>query len=73
MGKLHSIRKEIERDPSRWYVPLLAVNIRGGNKNKAYGARFYRGKWIPWELHPRASYRAFVRSVLAGLGIADIG
>ncbi len=59
MGKLHSLRRVIERDPQRW--------IHYQRARPAYINIF--GQWQPVEIwSSRHSYRNFVRSVLRRLG-----
>jgi hypothetical protein len=65
MGKLHKLRKVIERDPERWFR-----KYNSGNK-EVYGARKIAGRWHPANLYYgeyRWSYARFVRRVLIDLG-----
>jgi hypothetical protein len=72
MGKLASLAKEIEKNPTRWYYPMsMRTSIYG---KRAYGAyQNSDGKWCPitWKVHDRNphSYIMFVRFELDLLGI----
>lgn len=72
MGKLHSLRKQIQKQPEEWYmfadmsetifgkIPLGAIRMRNG--------------WVPvskaaWGGRNPNSYAMFVRKVLWDLGI----
>ena len=64
MGKLHSLRRAIEREPKAWK----------GFAGRPTGAWFdrreqrWKPQYWPWS---SSSYVAFVRHVLAGIGNAD--
>jgi hypothetical protein len=71
MGKLHTLRRAIERNPKKWH----------SNGGYVYGARYLEKppwwNWREWEgpgWYPQSeyaypkSYRAFVRSVLVNMG-----
>lgn len=68
MGKLHTLRRAILRDPELWVRRNYS-----GHVYRIQGARRYRGEWCPaWGL----SYCAFVRHVLrehVGVAIGDGG
>lgn len=67
MGKLHTLRRAIERNPSEWYHKHSNFVVLGGfDRGHVKGALFFRNRWRPttWG----NSYRAFVASVLRGLG-----
>ena len=64
MGKLHTLRRAIERDPQQWY------HEAGGGWFFVKDAYFVRGAWKPGYPGGR-SYREFVRSVLIDLGISE--
>jgi len=71
MGKLHSLRKEIEREPDRWYEIASKHNTIFGRI--PCGAYVKNGKWVPITSttrgqHPHA-YRMYVRKVLYDLNI----
>ena len=60
MGKLHTLRRAILREPGRW-------RTAGGF---TFGAMFYDGMWHPvWT----RSYLNFVRSILRGVGTSNVG
>lgn len=63
MGKLHTLRRAIERNPESWFY-----HVRWNNTVKAIGAEFYRGVWKPIYGWDKAPYRSFVRYVLHDLG-----
>lgn len=71
MGKLHSLKKEIERDPDRWYSMASKHNTIFGRI--PCGAMRINGTWRPVVYNTKEqnpySYALFVRSVLAKLGI----
>jgi len=64
MGKLHTLRRQIERCPSEWWKLLSWV--RHGDPLRVRGAHRYRdGRWAPdYNTSRDAPYRSFVRSVL---------
>ena len=51
MGKLHTLRRAIERDPEKW------KDARGADRWKKHG------RWLPMRWY-RKAYGAFIRSVL---------
>lgn len=57
MGKLHKLRRAIERDPAQFY----GTN-RAGELTRVHGAMKLSRRWRPWPWS--SSYRAFVASVL---------
>jgi len=65
MGKLHTIRRAIERDPEKWYT----IDEKGTLRVKA--AKFYRqtGQWEPYQFswYDGASYMEFVAHVVQGI------
>lgn len=65
MGKLHTLRRAIERDPSKWYED---IPFRYGVYRRPYSAHYRRGKWRRDTIYG-GSYLKFVRSVLCDLGI----
>ena len=68
MGKLHTLRRAIEREPEKW------IYREHDGRLTARGARRDRwqnhGQWFSVERwsYNGASYRGFVQSVLAKLG-----
>lgn len=76
MGKLHKIRREIEKDPSKW-VTIDYKNRIGGYNAVGAGVRFGIIKPMPWYI--RKSYLGFVKHVCESLGykigvsLSDIG
>lgn len=64
MGKLHTLRRAIERDPHQWY------HEAGGGWLFVKDAHFIHGVWRPGYPGGR-SYRDFVRSVLIDLEISE--
>lgn len=65
MGKLHTLRRAIERNPEDWFYERRYGYPR--TENIARAARFYRGQWIP-VLGWGSSYKSFVKHVLEELG-----
>jgi len=78
MGKLHTLRRAIQRDPEPWYL-YKWTHWDGSERSrvKLMGARFVHASrwqkkagWVPtdypWRHRP---YQAFVLSVLRDLGI----
>lgn len=68
MGKLHTLRRAIEREPEKWF------NLESTGRCWAYGAsrRIWsnNNRWeptAPWGYHGKA-YRSFVKQVLKELG-----
>ena len=56
MGKLHSLRRAIQRDPDKW-------------RNARAAARYGRGDWFPitrWS-YGDGAYRKFIAKCLASL------
>ena len=54
MGKLHTLRRAIKRNPERWEATPWG---------KAHSAYFWNGEWCPsWGM--RGPYQAFVQHVL---------
>lgn len=71
MGKLHSLKKEIEREPGRWFSFASMSNTVFGKI--PCGAMLIDGKWQPVTRRTKGqnqfSYALFVRQVLEDLGI----
>lgn len=69
MGKLHTLRRSIERDPDIWYRVYSKdyVNVHGVVKYKPQ-----RGHYKP-DPYFSKSYRQFVASVLIDLEIIRVG
>jgi hypothetical protein len=81
MGKLHTLRRAIERDPETFTLvgPLLGENRPDGTVALGFrgfvriplGATFRDGQWRPARYGDTArplAYRQFVRKVLLDLG-----
>jgi len=70
MGKLHTLRRAIERDPEKWFRTVKT--LRGGNRYFVVGASFVRREWKPSRGYYFGSIRPprrdFVRHTLRGLG-----
>lgn len=66
MGKLHSIRRAVERNPDAWRLWRFMAWGKETERPHIHGAEFYRGQWIPtpW----RWKYRSYVKKVLRDLG-----
>jgi len=65
MGKLHSLRKTIEKDPEKW----IRKPAWAGGTERAMAAQFQAGEWTPCTWWYRGnSYVAFVRHCLKELG-----
>lgn len=70
MGKLHTLKRAIKRDPQKWV----------GNWGVGTGANFVDGQWNPYSSSPYSlswrrfghPYQAFVRHTLKELGY-DVG
>jgi hypothetical protein len=65
MGKLHTLRRAIEREPHKW-----------GGRSVTGASRDRRGEWAPCRRYGYRKYRSFVRHVLeelAEVGNADEG
>lgn len=71
MGKLHTLRRAIEREPDKWFH---ISRFFGKTELRPHNAKFYGGQWIPnrnW-MSPFA-YRRFVKKVLLELGYGEDG
>jgi hypothetical protein len=61
MGKLHKLRRAIEREPEKW--------MSGNYARPASNGYPYEGHWHPhWNTLNNERHRLFVRSVLRKLG-----
>lgn len=74
MGKLHTLKRAIERNPEDWYskpFPFSKFRVKGASRSKRYRDGVYLGDWKPdyWSY----SYRPFIKKVLEGIGISDNG
>jgi hypothetical protein len=65
MGKLHTLRRAIERNPEQW-------RGRFGPARRAYYCKRDK-RWEPRGYWGPRSYRSFIEHVLAGVGNADVG
>lgn len=66
MGKLHKLRRTIERDPKKWLHRLSTY------KNPyPFSAVYTNNQWVPNHDALRGPYRNFVRKVLEDLGLAE--
>lgn len=63
MGKLHTLRRAIERNPEDWFSKIHSITVRSAER--------WDGKWIPNEYYSHLSYQGFVRKVLQDLGYIE--
>lgn len=77
MGKLHTLKRAIQRDPDKWYFPSnqIAWTLKYKKPhdyvwNWVNGARFDKGEWIPYKYN--SGYSKFVKSVLREMGYTDL-
>jgi len=68
VGKLHTLRRAIEREPGRWYCDWKYPWEREPRQPKA--ARYVNGQWrpSPQPYYRHGPYESFVRHVLKELG-----
>lgn len=67
MGKLHTLRRAIEREPEKWFTKAWAND----DLIMPYAAHRWRDKWEPyrgWYGSGSKAYRRFVAKVLKNLG-----
>lgn len=72
MGKLHTLRRAIEREPEKWFRQDYDGRCfaRGASRSKWFGSK----QWEPtesWQVGYR-SYRSFVRHILNELGYTTV-
>ena len=68
MGKLHTLRRAIERNPEEF------MRVYGDDqKAEIYGAGFYNGKWQRTHVFCGRSYKGFVTRVLLDMKIIRVG
>ena len=77
VGKLHTLKRAIERDPQKWIVPRSNHSNKMGKPNSVHGARFIqksgvwepitRGIYVGYGANPR-SYMQYVVKILKELG-----
>jgi hypothetical protein len=72
MGKLHTLRRAIERDPQAWYYQQWTTSRSYVNRVYPAARNHITGEWRVDKWSFDGSYKAFVRHVLIGLGIADV-
>jgi hypothetical protein len=77
LGKLHTLRRAVGRDPERWMLwpnKWRGARVQDAARDvQAYGARFRAGNWEPTSSRGTrrgSPYRGFVRHVLRELGYA---
>lgn len=79
MGKLHTLRRAIEREPEKWFdhETWFAVSVVRKKKNpREYkwrvvkGAERFKQSWEPAKY--RRKYNGFVFSVLKEMGYEDL-
>ena len=56
MGKVADIKREVRKNPDRWFKVEEHSNFVD-----VWAAAYYGGKWSPW--HSGGSYRSVVKSV----------
>lgn len=76
MGKLHTLKRAVEREPEKWFVLFRHVDMSKINgRDREYkwkyptGATFRDGKWIPCPGHRK--YKGFIKKVLEDIGYED--
>jgi len=86
MGKLHTLRRAVQRDPEKWFEIVKSNNKNyASNKKKASdfvkesitfrrscSATKKKSDWSPSPSWGRNSYRGFVKSVLKDMGYENV-
>lgn len=76
MGKLHTLKRAIEREPEKWFFTGKSFALSVKKKKpidfmwkRSVGATFYDGEWHPkpyWR-----KYNGFATKVLKDIGYTD--
>ena len=76
MGKLHTLRRAIVREPEKWFVLFRHVDMSSRyGRDREYkwkyptGATFRGGKWTPTPGY--RDYEGFIKKVLEDIGYED--
>jgi hypothetical protein len=83
MGKLHTLRRAIERNPAAFFNSgvVFRANKPGdeprfvGLRPVCYGAQYSQGQWVPAVIDDRKvrfPYQRYVRTTLRALGYDKI-
>ena len=66
MGKLHSLKRAILRNPEIWYKTIQPSHT------VYFGAIKYKNEWKPSKLSCNTSYVNYVKKVIEEIGLTDI-
>lgn len=68
MGKLHTLRRAIERNPQQWLGAWITGH-QGAWQVVPHGFTETQGRWYPSVYYSDKSYRAFLKVTLQRLGM----